>query len=244
MAYELYYWPDIPGRGEFVRLVLEAAGVGYRDVARAAPPEQRFNVVLEVLEVLEPGGSTTPPFAPPVLYAGDRVIAQTPLIMRFLGERHGLAPDDEAGRLWADQCQLTIADWLVEAHDTHHPLGPSLYYEEQKAEAARRSALFRDERLPKFLVYFEGVLRRNPHGPEYAVGAHLSHVDLSLFQMLQGLRYAFPQAMQRREPDCPCLCALHERVGALPAIVDYLASRRRPPFTEEGIFRHYPELDG
>lgn len=238
MPYELYYWPDIPGRGEFVRLALEAARVPYRDVAREAPAEERFDVVLDVLEDETP----TPAFAPPVLRAGGQLIAQTPLILRFLGERHGLAPADADARLWADQCQLTIADWLLETHDTHHPLGAARHYEEQQAEAARRAELFRRERLPRFGGYFEGILARN--GTGWAVGGSPSHVDLALFQMLAGLRYAFPQAMARLEPGWPQLGALHDRVAALPAIAAYLQSDRRPPFSEEGIFRHYPELDG
>src|SRR5205085_11594340 len=80
-----------------------------------------------------------PPFAPPFLRAGKRLIGQTANILLYLGGRHGLAPRDDAGRLWVHQLQLTIADLVVEAHDTHHPVGSGLYYEEQKPESKRRA---------------------------------------------------------------------------------------------------------
>lgn len=239
MPYELYYWPTIQGRGEFVRLVLEAAGAEYDDVGRRGDGAD-FGAVAAVLA---PDGRAQLPFAPPVLGDGDQLIAQTANILLYLGPRHGLMPEDEAGRLWTHQLELTIADWVVEVHDTHHPLGPSLYYEQQKPEAAKRARAFREDRLPKFLEYFETVLTVNPSGPEHLVGATLTTADLSLFQMIAGLRYALPRAMDALEPDCPRVVALHDRVAGQPAVGAYLASQRRLPFNEDGIFRHYPELD-
>lgn len=239
MTYELYYWPTIQGRGEFVRLALEEAGVAYEDVGRRGDGAD-FPAVAAVLDTDD---TAYPPFAPPVLKTGDRLIAQTANILLFLGQHHGLAPVDEAGRLWTHQLQLTLADWVVEIHDTHHPLGPSLYYEEQKPEAARRARAFRGERLPKFMGYFEAVLRANPSGPEHLVGDVVTTADLSLFQVVEGLRYAFPRAMSGVEPDCPRVVDLHARIRQRPAIADYLTSPRRIPFNEDGIFRHYPELD-
>ncbi|MQM37115.1 hypothetical protein KBTX_01105 [wastewater metagenome] len=240
MTYQLYYWPTIQGRGEFVRLALEEAGAAYEDVGRRGDGAD-FGAVAEVLER---AGVAEVPFAPPVLEADGRLISQTASILLYLGRRHGLAPSDEAGELWANQLQLCVTDWVVEIHDTHHPLGPSLYYEEQTAEAARRAAVFRQDRLPKWLGYFEQVLAANPAGDAYLVGDALSHVDLSVFQVVAGLRYAFPRAMAALEPDYPRVVALHDRVAARPAIAAYLDSPRRIPFTEEGIFRHYPALDG
>lgn len=239
MSYELYYWPTIQGRGEFVRLVLEEAGVQYDDVGRRAEGGD----FAAVAEVLAPNGDARLPFAPPVLKHGDHLIAQTANILLYLGSRHDLMPDNEAGRLWVHQLQLTIADWLVKVHDTHHPLGPSLYYEQQKAEAAKRARAFQEDRLPKFMEYFETVLTMNPSGPEHVAGDTLTTADLSLFQMIAGLRYAFPRAMDALEPDCGRLVALHDRVAQRPAIARYLASPRRLPFNQDGIFRHYPELD-
>lgn len=238
MAYELYYWPTIQGRGEFVRLALEEAGVAYTDMARTGhgPDPAAVEAVLTV-------DAEHPPFAPPVLKAGDRFIAQTANILLFLGMRHDLAPADEADRLWTHQLQLTLADWLGEIHDTHHPLGPTLHYEQQTDEAARRSRLFRDERLPAFMAYFERVLAANAAGGDCLVGSRVSYADLSLFQIVDGLRYAFPRAMERTEPDHPGLTALHERISRRPRIRAYLESGRRIPFNEDGIFRHYPELD-
>lgn len=239
MTRELYYWPTIQGRGEFVRLVLEEAGAEYEDVGRRGDGAD----FAAVAGVLAPEGDARPPFAPPVLKDGDRVIAQTANILLYLGPRHGLMPDDEAGRLWTHQLQLTIADWLVEVHDTHHPLGPSLYYEQQKPEAAKRAQAFHRDRLPKFMEYFETVLSMNPSGPAYLVGGTLTTADLSLFQMIAGLRYAFPGAMDALEPEYPRSVELHDRIAGRAAIARYLASPRRLPFNQDGIFRHYPELD-
>ncbi len=236
MRYELYYWPSIQGRGEFVRLVLEDAGAHYVDVARLPRGMAAMSRILESRAVKRP------PFAPPFLKAGKLVIAQTANILLFLGPRLGLAPKDEASRLWAHQLQLTIADWVAEVHDTHHPIAGSLYYEDQKREAKRRAENFRNERLPKFMNYFEQALKRN--GSQYLVGKTVSYVDLSIFQMIEGLRYAFPRAMAKRERKHPRLVALRDRVAARPRLAVYLASERRLPFNLQGIFRNYPELDG
>jgi glutathione S-transferase len=236
MRYELYYWPGIQGRGEFVRLVLEDAGAHYVDVARLPRGMAAMSRFLESRAVKRP------PFAPPFLKAGKLVIGQTANILLFLGPRLGLAPKDEASRLWAHQLQLTIADWIAEVHDTHHPIAGSLYYEDQKREAKRRAENFRNERLPKFMNYFEQALKRN--GSRYLVGKTVSYVDLSIFQMIEGLRYAFPRAMAQRERKYPRLVALRDRVAARPRLAVYLAFERRLPFNQQGIFRNYPELDG
>ena len=242
MRYELYYWPDIQGRGEFVRLALEEAGADYVDVARL--PKRGGGDIPALMRFLESRSVQHPPFAPPFLKAGKLMIAQTANILLFLGPRLGLVPKNEASRFWAHQLQLTIADWVAEVHDAHHPISGSLYYEEQKREAKRRAADFRAERLPKFLDYFEQLLKHNPKGTDYLVGKVVSYVDLSMFQMIAGLRYAFPRAMARLEPKYPPLVALHDRVSARRRIAAYLVSPRRLPFNQQDIFRHYPELDG
>jgi glutathione S-transferase len=238
MRYLLYYQPTIQGRGEFVRLALEQAGAEYDDVARG--PHDRIS---GRMRLRDGDAAEHPPFAPPFLKAGDLLIGQTANILLYLGAHHRLAPRDEAGRLWAHQLQLTIADFVVEIHDTHHPISVNLYYREQLTEAKRRAADFRAERAPKYLGYFERVLERNPRGDKHLVGARLSYPDLSLFQIVAGLRYAFPQLMEQLEERYPRTIRLHDRVAALPRIAAYLASPRRIPFNEEGIFRHYPELD-
>jgi len=235
MRYELYYWPGIQGRGEFVRLALEDADADYVEVAR------RPRGMATMSRFMESRSVKRPPFAPPFLKAGKLVIAQTANILLFLGRRLGLAPKQDVGRLWAHQLQLTIADWVAEVHDSHHPIAGSLYYEDQKREAKRRAADFIAERLPKFLSYFEQVLERN--GSPVLVGNKVSYVDLSLFQMIEGLRYAFPHAMTKQEPKHRRVIALHDRIAARPRLAAYLASERRLPFNQEGIFRHYPELD-
>jgi len=241
MPYELYYWSHIQGRGEFVRLALEQAGAEYIDVARE--PEERGMGVAAVRRLLADESLAFPPYAPPVLKAGDQLIAQTANILMFLGSRHALAPADEAGRLWAHQLQLTVTDFVVHIHDTHHPIAGSLYYEDQLPEAKRRAEKFHVDRLPKFLHYFERVLRSNPRSSEHMVGDRLSYVDLSMFQLMVGLRFAFPRAMKKLEPALPLLTNLAARVESLPRIAAYLQSPRRLAFNQLGIFRHYPELD-
>ena len=240
MTYELHYWPTIQGRGEFVRLALEEAGADYVDVARQPKKHGGLPTMFEFLD-----GDTVehPPFAPPFLKAGALLIGQTANILAFLGARHGLAPADEAGRLWTNQLQLTLADFLQEVHDTHHPIASGLYYEEQRQEARRRAADFLASRAPKYLGYFERVLARNPAGGRHLVRDALTYADLSLFQMLAGLRYAFPRAMARLEGEVPRVVALYEAVAERPRIAAYLASSRRIPFNRQGIFRHYDELD-
>lgn len=237
MAYELFYWPEIQGRGEFVRLALEQAGAPYVDVARETGPGRGVAALLALLE----HGGPHPPFAPPILRDGATLIAQTAAILFYLGPRLELAPAEEAGRLWAHQIQLTLADLVVEAHDSHHPVGPQLYYEDQKPEAARRAEGFRRERIPKYLGWLERVLALSDSG--WLAGASLSYADISAFQVVEGLSYALPAATARALVDAPRLEALVEEVRALPRIAAYLASDRRIPFNESGIFRRYPELD-
>jgi glutathione S-transferase len=236
--YELYYWPGIQGRGEFVRLALEDAGARYVDVAR-----QRGGMAA-MMRFLEGKERGLLPFAPPFLKSGRLVIAQTANILAWLGPRLSLVPRDEASRLGAHQLQLTIADLVAEVHDTHHPIASSVYYEDQRREARRRAPLFRRERIPKFLGYFERVLERNRAGRgEHLVGARTTYVDLSLFQLVEGLRYAFPRTMAGILRRHPRVVAVHDAVAARPRLARYLRSERRIPFNEDGIFRHYPELD-
>jgi glutathione S-transferase len=233
MAYDLWYWAEIPGRGEFVRLALEAGRIDYCDRAR----EQGSGALVK--DMARHKGER--PFAPPYLVAGDLCISQTANILLFLGDRHGLGPEDPDRRWFAHELQLTIADMVAEVHNVHHPLSPSLYYEDQKAEAERAAQPFRTHRIPKFLAYFEAVLK---DGGRWIAGASWTYVDLSLFQLVEGLRYAFPRRMRAIAGKYPLTIALADRVAKLPELADYLASERRIAFNEDGIFRHYPELDG
>jgi glutathione S-transferase len=238
MSYALYYWPSIQGRGEFVRLALEEAGAEYRDVARES------DGMAAMMRFLNGDEAGPLPFAPPFLVDGERLIAQTALILMYVGARHGLAPEDEAGQAFAHQLQLTIADLAEEIHGGHHPISPSLYYDDQKSEAARRTATLLGERVPKYLGYFERMLERSAErSGGYLLETGFSYVDLSLFQMLAGLRYAFPNAMARIALDLPRSVALGERIAERPRIGAYLHSERRLAFNEQGLFRHYPELD-
>lgn len=231
--YELYYWPMIQGRGEFVRLALEEAGADY---ARDEGGMEKMQ------DLMEEGGH--PSFAPPFLRHGRLCIGQTSTILLYLGDRHNLAPKSQSGRLWTQQIQQTIADAVFEAHETHHPIGMSLYYEDQKPEAKRRAQEFRKDRIPKFLNWFETILTRNPAGPRNLVGRRLTYADLSLFQLVEGLEYDFPKATKRALKNAPNVAALRDAVGNRRRIAAYLHSDRRIPFNEDGIFRRYPEIDG
>jgi glutathione S-transferase len=237
MRYELYYWPTIQGRGEFIRLALEEAGADYVDAARR-PGRRGVPVMMKLMQARR---LVRPPYAPPFLKAGNTIVAQTANILLFLGSRLKLAPPDEAGRLWAHQLQLTISDLVVEIHDTHHPVSSWLYFEEQRPAARRRSKDFWRYRIPKYLGYFERVLEKN--GGRFTVGRRISYVDLSLFQIIEGLRYAFPKRMKRFEKKIPNLVALHDRIAKRPRIAAYLGSARRIPFSQWGIYRYFKELD-
>ncbi|HXS74181.1 MAG TPA: glutathione S-transferase [Rhodanobacteraceae bacterium] len=243
MRYELYYWPTIQGRGEFVRLALEDAGADYVDVARL--PEASGGGEAALLRFLEGEHGGHPPFAPPFLKTGRRVIGQTANILLYLGPLLDLAPADEAGRLWVHQLQLTIADLVAEVHDGHHPISSGLYYQDQQVEAKRRSTDLRRRRLPKYLGYFERVLSTNARGRNRClVGSAITYADLSLFQIIGGLRYAYPRSMRKLEQALPLTIDLHDRIATRAGIAAYLASPRRIPFNNDGLFRRYPELDG
>jgi glutathione S-transferase len=240
--YELLYWPGIQGRGEFVRLAFEAAGVPYVEVGRL--PASRGGGAAAISRLLASRGPWLTPLGPPALRYGEVLVAQTAAILQWLAPRIGLVPRDEASRLRAHQLQLTLADLVAETHDTHHPVAVSLHYEDQRREAARRAGFFARERIPLFLGYLDRALDSNPAGKgRWLVGRGLSYPDLSTFQVVAGLRYAFPRAMAAHERAVPRLGALHDRVAALPRVAAYLSSKRRLPFNEWGIFRHYPELD-
>jgi glutathione S-transferase len=242
VSYELHYWPSIQGRGEFVRLALEAAGAAYVDVARESPAQGGGEAALG--RRLGDPGNPRPAFAPPFLVDGDIVVGQTAAILLYLGPRLGLAGQGEADALWTHQLQLTIADAVAEAHDTHHPLSTDLYYEDQRAAALERAKAFREERIPKFLDWFETILQRNSAGDLHLVGDDLTYADLSLFQLVSGLRYAFPKATARALARTPAVTKLATNVSRRQRIHDYLQSPRRIAFNEDGIFRAYPELDG
>lgn len=238
--YELFYWPGIPGRGEYVRLALEEAGAPYVDVAR-----ERESGLDEMLALLEGEGTKRPSFAPPFLRDGRVLVGQVAAILFYLGPRLGLAPKSEAGALWTHQISLTIADFAAETHDVHHPIGVGLYYEDQKKEAARRAEEFRTARIPKFLDWFEAILAANgaTKSKPHLVGKSLTYADLSLFHTVEGLKYAFPKTTGRLLRSRPLVSSLHASVKKRPKIAAYLKSERRQPFNENGIFRHYPELD-
>jgi glutathione S-transferase len=231
MTYQLWYWPNIPGRGEFVRLALEAAEVEYEDMAREKGAEA-------LIEDLQSRGGIRP-FAPPYLVDGDLCIGQTAHILAFLADRHDFGAGELETDLQLIQLQLDVTDMVAEVHNVHHPVAGSLYYQDQMDAAYEAARHFRDERIPKFLDHFEAALEEN--GGPYMLGDGWTHIDTSLFQVMEGLDYMFPNRM--RELDYPRLELCRQAVTEIDGIEEYLASDRRLPFNEDGIFRHYPELD-
>lgn len=237
--YNLYYWPGLPGRGEFVRLILEDGGAAYSDVARL--PESEGGGVPAILAFLKGQRPGLVPLAPPFLQVGELVLAQTANICLYLARRLSLVPESQGAQAEAMQLLLTVADFVAEVHDTHHPVTTTLPYEEQKDEAKKRTHLFLAQRLPKFMGYFDNTISR--HGGTFALGAECTCVDLALFQLISGMRYAFPRSFARTEDSIPHVIGVHDRVADRPNIATYLASERRLPFGQSGIFRQYPELD-
>jgi len=242
MAYEFFYWPEIQGRGEFVRLALEDAGAAYIDVARGSENDGRG--VPAMLSLMRGEGTSHIPFAPPFLRDGDVIVSHTAAILLYLGRRIGLAPADEEGRLRTHVIQLTITDIVQEVYNSHHPIDEDKWFHEQKIEAIARAAVFRKDRMPKFLGWFERILAANPFGADHLVGRFVTYVDLSLFQLIEGLRFAFPLASERELAKLPRVMALHNAIAERPRLKAYVASERRVAFQETGIFRQYPELDG
>ncbi|MAV87375.1 MAG: glutathione S-transferase [Rhodospirillaceae bacterium] len=241
MAYKLYYWPHIQGRGEVVRLALEYSNSEYEDVARNVSDPGSARTL--ITEFLNNNNNVNLPFAPPFLIDGDSVIAQAALILHYLAPKIDLVSEREDERLFAHQIQLTVTDLLMEVHDTHHPISNSLYYEDQIEEAKKRTTNFIENRIPKYLKYFETILINNHKTNDWLVGNKLSYADLSLFQIIEGLRYAFPQATSKVERDFPHVINVRNKVETIPNINAYLKSSRRIPFNTMGVFRYYPELD-
>ena len=248
MPYQFYYWPMIQGRGEVVRLALEEAGAEYVDVARqknttASEDSGQEDNRAAILEILQDSSQTRPPFAPPFLIDGDVMVAQAANILNYLAPKIGLAPASKADQLFAHQIQLTVTDFLMEVHDTHHPIANALYYEDQIEEAKKRAGNFIEHRISKHMGYYEQIIANNPSAFNWLIGETLTYPDLSLFQIVEGLRYAFPKAFAKLEGNYPHMTALHDAVATRPNTAAYLASERRIPFNSMGVFRHYPELD-
>ncbi|KAF1816408.1 glutathione S-transferase protein-like protein [Eremomyces bilateralis CBS 781.70] len=250
--YHLIYWPDIPGRGEFVRLAFEAAGTAYLDVSNAS--SAGVKPVLSLISDKHVGDDVgNPPiFAPPALKivdgkgeGKDLLIHQTPNILAYLGERLGLIGEEEGDKYHVSQVALTALDLCDECHDTHHPVSVVKYYAEQKEEALKKAEDFRASRIPKFFGYFERVLKSNESEAKgkYLVGSKLTYADTTVWQVVNGVSYAFPKEVEARKKDYPLLFeTFYPGIQEEKGIKQYLASDRRLSYSD-GIFRHYPELD-
>ncbi|KAK5109187.1 hypothetical protein LTR62_007272 [Meristemomyces frigidus] len=250
--YELLYHPGIPGRGEFIRLAFEAKGVAYTDVANEQKDGYSTVQAVCMNKGTESVDGNPPVFSSPALRIPGAgldgqalVIAQTPNILWYLGEKLGLVPDDEGGKYHVQQVALTALDLTNETHDTHHPLAVMQYYEDQKEAALAKAKDVRENRIPKYLSYFSRVLEHNaPHGKrKFLVGSYLTYADTTVWQVLNGLLFAFPKEMEARRKEFPALFEeLYPAVQEVEGIRQYLASERRLAYSS-GVFRYYPELD-
>lgn len=251
-TFELLYHPSVPGRGEFIRLALEAASIPYNDVANN--DKKGYSIVQAACSPKSTGDTdgNPPAFAPPALRvpgAGKDgktlLIYQTPNILIYLGPHLGLAPEDEVERLWVNQNMLTALDLNNETHDTHHPIAVMQYYEDQKEEALKKSKNFRENRIPKYFSFFERVLKGNEETGKgkYLVSDMLTYADTTLWQVMDGLHFAFPKELEARSNDYPLLFGtFYPSIKEEKHLKEYLASDRRLPYSM-GVFRHYPELD-
>ncbi|TGZ76456.1 glutathione S-transferase [Ascodesmis nigricans] len=238
MADQLVYWPGFPGRAEPIRLALEEAAAEYDDTPGGMDELMKYVTP----EFVDPNGNT-PPFAPPILKVGNHLLYQTTNILLFLGPKLGLIPDDELGLYQVNELALTAWDLSDEAHNTHHPIGVGLYYEDQKDAAAENAKQFRESRIPKFFGFFNRVLEQNKaSNSDYLVGSSLTYADLVLWQVIDGLKFAFPKATERELGKLELLKAFYDRVKERPRIKEYLGSKRRQKYSN-GLFRHYEELD-
>ncbi|KAL8377496.1 hypothetical protein RB595_008259 [Gaeumannomyces hyphopodioides] len=241
--FHLIYWPGFPGRGEFVRIALEEAGIAYKDTAHQVDG-------MSVMQAQLAGDDKNPPvFAVPALRHGDVLISQTPNILQYLGEVAGLAPTAAAGgagRHHVHALALTALDGFGdEVHGTHHPVDVAAYYDDQRAEALRYARVYVGGRLPKFLAYFEGVLAAPTSGAgPWLYGGRLTYADLALYHGLDGVHFAFPKAVAKAKESGKYgrVFALYDAVKERPNIKAYLASERRQKYSD-GLFRYYPELD-
>ena len=250
--YELLYWPEIPGRGEFIRLAFEATGTSYKDVANESKDGINAVLAAKADDLTIDSDGNPPAFAPPalrILGEGKEgktlVLYQTPAILSYLGDKLGLAGEDEVEKHWILSHTLTALDLNNEAHDTHHPVAVAKYYEDQKEEALKKATDFRENRLPKFFSFFERVLKGNDENGQgkYLVGSKLSYADTTVWHVLNGLKFAFPKELEAREKEFPTLFGtFYPSVQEQSGLKDYLSSDRRKPYSM-GIFRHYPELD-
>ncbi|QIW96113.1 hypothetical protein AMS68_001631 [Peltaster fructicola] len=250
--YELLYHPQIPGRGEFIRLAFEAVGVSYTDVAN--DKKDGYSEVQSICmnDEINSSDGNPPILAPPALRvpgAGPDgtalILAQTPNILFYLGEKLGLVSTAEADKYHTYQLVLTALDLNNEIHDSHHPIAPSAYYEDQSAEALKKAADVRNARLPKFFSYFERSLQHNHTngGGKFLIGGRLSIADTTVWQVLDGAYFAFPNEMAARKAEYPeLLDTFYNSVKQEPHLKQYLASGRRRAYGM-GVFRHYPELD-
>ncbi|MXO64197.1 glutathione S-transferase [Altericroceibacterium endophyticum] len=236
MVYDFWYWPTLPGRGDFIRYPLEAAQIPYTDCARDA--EDGFAAVAEHLEAKQGCHA----FAVPLLETGSESIAQTANILLFLNQEHGLGPSDAAGMRYLNQLQCDIADITEEVHAVHHPISTAFYYEDQRDAAIQSAEKFREQRIPKYLAHFERIA--NAHDGDWLLeGDSWSTGDTSIAYLLDGLHFMFPLRMAALQSDYPTIHQIQQKTFALEYLDAYRASDRCAAFGTEGIFRNYPELD-
>ena len=198
-----------------------------------------------MLALLHGEGTSHIPFAPPFLRDGGVIVSHAAAILLYPGRADRTRANRRRTGAYGRTRYRAITDIVAEVYNSHHPIDADKWFHEQKDAAIARAAVFRRDRMPKYSFgWFERLLAANPAGVDHLVGGFVTYADLSLFQLVEGLRFAFPLASERTLARLPRVTALHKAMAERPRLKAYLASERRVPFKETGIFRRYPELDG
>ncbi|XP_013395749.1 glutathione S-transferase [Lingula anatina] len=225
----LYYWP-LAGRGEFVRLVFEEAGVPYKEINDVELLSKNFKKI----DLPPSEDFSFPCFAPPVIKKGDFVLSQTPVICEYLGKKFGLYPDGgEEEEYHARQFNLTIHDFIADGRLAFHGRNHTESYYTQKEETQTYIDFFVKNRLPKWLRNLEHLLNANygKHGGKgYAIGTKMTYVDLALLHVLRATESQFPAPWEELKGSFPLCREFKERMSQRPNLAAYFKSDRCRPF--------------
>ena len=203
MAYRLFYW-EKRGRGEQIRLLLNELGQEYEDVY--VPMNEEF------MKLKRQGPGTLYFGSVPMLEDGDFKLAQGPVIMNYLGRKHGLMPADL-------QPAAKTEAMVVGAEDMRMAYFRLLGDGREEKQAKFVGGAWND----RWLSAWSGLIELNGD-TGYLVGSTLTQADLAVWDALDaiitwidGATFASFARVQK----------FYESIKARPAIASYLASDRR-----------------